>query len=48
MENKNMPILGTIFKNHVYTQIAVAYDVTTTYMEGINKVIDNLKEVFLN
>lgn len=47
MENKDMPIFGTIFKNHVYTKISVAYDVTTTFMEAINKSIDNLKEVFL-
>jgi len=36
MEHKDMIIFGTIFKNYVYTHISMAYDVTTSLMEGID------------
>ena len=32
MDHQDMPFLGKIFKNYVYTHISMAYDVTTTFL----------------
>ena len=45
MDNKSLPILGSIFKNTVFNNISVAYDVTTTYMQGTDRANEILREV---
>ena len=32
ISNKDLPILGNYFKNYVYDNISVAYDVTIAFM----------------
>ena len=45
MEYQNIPIIGKICKNFVFAHISMAYDVTSTFMQGVDRAIDHLKKV---